>query len=399
MKFDHILIRFGEISTKGRNRRKFIDRLKRNIREVLIDFPNLNYQGTRDRIYILLNDENHEEIIEKLKLVFGIQSFSLAIKCESEISAIKDTALNAINSLYKPNDTFKVTTKRADKQFPLDTNTLNYQIGSHVLINTENLSVDVKKPVINLRVEVRSEATYITCFDYQGAGGLPVGSGGKGLLLLSGGIDSPVAGYLTLKRGVELEIIHFFSPPYTSDRAKQKVIDLAKELTSYGGKIKLHIVPFTTIQEKIQAQVPENYTMTSTRRMMLKIADQLREKQQALALITGESLGQVASQTLESMIAINAVTNTPILRPLITMDKLEIIEIAKEINTHDISIRPYEDCCTIFTPASPKTMPKLEKVSRFESFVDFDELISEAVDNIETILITKIQEEEMNSLF
>ncbi|TXC90228.1 tRNA 4-thiouridine(8) synthase ThiI [Metabacillus litoralis] len=399
MKFDHILIRFGEISTKGRNRRKFIDRLKRNIREVLIDFPNLNYQGTRDRIYILLNDESHEEIVKKLKLVFGIQSFSLAIKCESEISAIKDTALNAITSLYKPNDTFKVTTKRADKQFPLDTNALNYQIGSHVLINTDNLSVDVKNPVINLRVEVRSEATYITCFDYQGAGGLPVGSGGKGLLLLSGGIDSPVAGYLTLKRGVELEIIHFFSPPYTSDRAKQKVVDLAKELTSYGGKIKLHIVPFTTIQEKIQAQVPENYTMTSTRRMMLKIADQLREKQQALALITGESLGQVASQTLESMLAINAVTNTPILRPLITMDKLEIIEIAKEINTHDISIRPYEDCCTIFTPASPKTMPKLEKVSRFESFVDFDELISEAVDNIETILITKIQKEEMNSLF
>lgn len=399
MKFDHILIRFGEISTKGRNRRKFIDRLKRNIREVLIDFPNLNYQGTRDRIYILLNDENHEEIVGKLKPVFGIQSFSLAIKCESEISAIKDTALNAINSLYKPNDTFKVTTKRADKQFPLDTNALNYQIGSHILINTDNLSVDVKNPVINLRVEVRSEATYITCFDYQGAGGLPVGSGGKGLLLLSGGIDSPVAGYLTLKRGVELEIIHFFSPPYTSDRAKQKVVDLAKELTSYGGKIKLHIVPFTTIQEKIQAQVPENYTMTSTRRMMLKIADQLREKQQALALITGESLGQVASQTLESMLAINAVTNTPILRPLITMDKLEIIEIAKEINTHDISIRPYEDCCTIFTPASPKTMPKLEKVSRFESFVDFDELISEAVDNIETILITKNQKEEMNSLF
>lgn len=399
MKFDHILIRFGEISTKGRNRRKFVDRLKRNIREVLIDFPNLNYQSTRDRIYIHLNDENHGKIVEKLKLVFGIQSFSLAIKCDSEISVIKDTALIAIKSLYKPNDTFKVTTKRADKQFPLDTNALNYQIGSHVLINTENLSVDVKKPVINLRVEVRSEATYMTCFDYQGAGGLPVGSGGRALLLLSGGLDSPVAGYLTLKRGVELEIIHFFSPPYTSERAKQKVIDLTKELTSFGGKIKLHIVPFTTIQEKIQAQVPENYTMTSTRRMMLKIADQVREKQQALALITGESLGQVASQTLESMLAINAVTNTPILRPLITMDKLEIIEVAKQINTHDISIRPYEDCCTIFTPASPKTMPKLEKVSRFESFVDFDELVSEAVENIETILITKNQKEEINSLF
>lgn len=399
MEFDHILIRFGEISTKGRNRRKFVDRLKRNIREVLTDFPNLTYQGTRDRLYIHLNQEKHEVIVEKLKLVFGIQSFSLAIKCKSEISHIKEMSLKAVNSLYKPNDTFKVTAKRADKQFPLDTNELNYQIGSHVLINTENLKVDVKNPKINLRVEVRSEATYITCFDYKGAGGLPVGSGGKAVLLLSGGIDSPVAGYLSLKRGVELEVIHFFSPPYTSERAKQKVIDLTKELTSYGGKIKLHIVPFTTIQEKIQEQVPENYTMTSTRRMMLKIADKLREKQQGLALITGESLGQVASQTLESMVAINEVTSTPILRPLITMDKTEIIEIAKQINTHDISIRPYEDCCTIFTPANPKTRPKVEKVSRFESFVDFDELVLEAVNNTEILTINKEEETSFDSLF
>lgn len=302
MEFDHILIRFGEISTKGRNRKKFVDRLKRNIREVLTEYQELTYQVTRDRLYIHLNNERHEEIVEKLKNVFGIQSFSLAIKCRSEISNIKEMALVAVKSLYQPHDTFKVTAKRADKQFPLDTNELNYQIGSHILIHTDELKVDVKNPKINVRVEVRAEATYITCYDYKGAGGLPVGSGGKALLLLSGGIDSPVAGFLSLKRGVELEVIHFFSPPYTSERAKQKVIDLTKELTAYGGEIKLHIVPFTRIQEKIQEQVPENYTMTSTRRMMLKIADQLREKQQALALITGESLGQVASQTLESMV-------------------------------------------------------------------------------------------------
>jgi tRNA uracil 4-sulfurtransferase len=399
MKFDHILIRFGEISTKGRNRRKFVDRLKQNIKDVLPDYPNLVYEGTRDRLYIHLNDENHEEIVLRLQHIFGIQSFSLAIKCESDIAKIKEKALDAVKGLYKPNDTFKVTAKRADKQFPLDTNELNYQIGSHILINTEDLKVDVKNPTINLRVEVRNEATYLTCFDYKGAGGLPVGSGGKAMLLLSGGIDSPVAGYLTLKRGVELEIIHFFSPPYTSERAKQKVIDLTQELTAFGGKINLHIVPFTAIQEKIQEQVPENYTMTSTRRMMLKIADKLREKKQALALITGESLGQVASQTLESMVAINDVTNTPIIRPLITMDKTEIIEISKHIGTHDISIRPYEDCCTIFTPASPKTKPKLEKVSRFESFVDFDELVDEAVNNIETIEVSKEQKDEFSSLF
>jgi thiamine biosynthesis protein ThiI len=399
MKFDHILIRFGEISTKGRNRKIFVDRLKNNIRDVLTDYPSLVFQGTRDRIYIHLNGEDHDVIVERLKAIFGIQSFSLATKCESEISKIKEQALQAIKSLSQPNDTFKVTAKRADKQFPLNTNELNYQIGSHVLINTEDLTVDVKNPTINLRVEVRSEATYLTCYDYKGAGGLPVGSGGKAMLLLSGGIDSPVAGYLSLKRGVALEVIHFFSPPYTSERAKQKVIDLTKELTAFGGKIKLHIIPFTAIQEKIQAQVPENYTMTSTRRMMLKIADELREKQQILALITGESLGQVASQTLESMVAINDVTSTPIIRPLITMDKEEIIDIAKKIGTHEISIRPYEDCCTIFTPASPKTKPKLEKVSRFESYVDFDELVTDAVNNVETIIVTKEKRDEFNSLF
>ena len=399
MKFDHILIRFGEISTKGRNRKIFVDRLKNNIRDVLTDYPSLVFQGTRDRIYIHLNGEDHDVIVERLKSIFGIQSFSLATKCESEISEIKEQALQAIKSLSQPNDTFKVTAKRADKQFPLNTNELNYQIGSHVLINTEDLTVDVKNPTINLRVEVRSEATYLTCYDYKGAGGLPVGSGGKAMLLLSGGIDSPVAGYLSLKRGVALEVIHFFSPPYTSERAKQKVVDLTKELTTFGGKIKLHIIPFTAIQEKIQAQVPENYTMTSTRRMMLKIADKLREKQQILALITGESLGQVASQTLESMVAINDVTSTPIIRPLITMDKEEIIDIAKKIGTHEISIRPYEDCCTIFTPASPKTKPKLEKVSRFESYVDFDELVTDAVNNVETIIVTKEKKDEFNSLF
>ncbi|QGQ47529.1 tRNA uracil 4-sulfurtransferase ThiI [Metabacillus sediminilitoris] len=399
MKFDHILIRFGEISTKGRNRRKFVDRLKQNIKVVLPEYTNLEYEGTRDRLYIHLHGEDHEGIVNKLQHIFGIQSFSLAIKCESDLSKIKESALEAVKGLYKPNDTFKVTAKRANKQFPLDTNELNYQIGSHILINTEGLTVDVKNPTINVRVEVRSEATFITCFDYKGAGGLPVGSSGKGMLLLSGGIDSPVAGYLSLKRGVELEIIHFFSPPYTSERAKQKVIDLTRELTAFGGKINLHIVPFTAIQEKIQQQVPENYTMTSTRRMMLKIADKLREKKQALALITGESLGQVASQTLESMVAINDVTNTPIIRPLITMDKTEIIAISKNIGTHDISIRPYEDCCTIFTPASPKTKPKLEKVSRFESFVDFEELINDAIENIESIEVSQEQKDEFSSLF
>ncbi|MCY8758903.1 tRNA uracil 4-sulfurtransferase ThiI, partial [Bacillus haynesii] len=221
-----------------------------------------------------------------------------------------------------------------------------------------------------------------------GAGGLPVGSGGKAMLMISGGIDSPVAGFYAMKRGLEIEAVHFFSPPYTSERAKQKVIDLTKRLTAFGGDIKLHIVPFTKTQELIQKQIPENYSMTATRRLMLQIADKLRERHNALAIFTGESLGQVASQTLESMYAINAVTSTPVLRPLIGMDKTEIIEKAKEIDTYDISIRPYEDCCTIFTPSAPKTRPKKEKIEHFESYTDFEPLINEAVENTETIVLS-----------
>jgi thiamine biosynthesis protein ThiI len=256
-----------------------------------------------------------------------------------------------------------------------------------LLRNTKKLTVDVRNPDVNVKVEVRNEATYIMSGDYEGLGGLPVGTSGTAALMLSGGLDSPVAGYLTMKRGVEIEAVHFFSPPFTSERAKEKVVDLTKELTKYGGSIKLHIVPFTEIQQLVHKQVPENYTMTSTRRMMLKIADKIRERNGGLAIVTGESLGQVASQTLDSMVAINDVTSTPVLRPLIATDKTEIISVSKKINTYDISIRPYEDCCTIFTPVAPKTRPKLEKVQRYEEFVDFDELIEKAVNETETILI------------
>ena len=401
MKYDHILIRFGEMSTKGKNRKRFVYRLKRNIEKKLREFPKAEIEQTRDRLYIRLNDEPHEQIIEKLKDVFGIQSFSLAMRAESEIEKIKETALAAIKELPYEGKTFKVSAKRADKQFPTGSNELNYEIGSHVLRNTEGLTVNVHEPDINLRVEVRREGTDITCKDIQGAGGLPVGTSGKAMLMLSGGIDSPVAGYLAMKRGLEIEAVHFFSPPFTSERAKQKVIDLVKKLTKYTGKIKLHIVPFTQIQQTIQKQVPDGYSLISTRRMMLKITDALRQKHNGLAIITGESLGQVASQTLESMATINDVTTTPILRPLVAMDKTEIIEIAKKIDTLDISIRPYEDCCTIFTPIAPKTRPKKEKARHYESFVDFESLINEAVLNTETLEIDETFESisEFEKLF
>ncbi|MCY7568730.1 MULTISPECIES: tRNA uracil 4-sulfurtransferase ThiI [Bacillus] len=388
MKYDHILVRFGEISTKGKNRKKFIEKLRQHIRFVLKDFEALKLASDRDRITIMLNGEDPEPISEQLKSVFGIQSFSLAVKCETNLDAIKEAALTAVQEVYEQGNTFKVSTKRSYKQFELDSNEMNREIGGHVLKNTENLTVNVKQPDVHLRIEIREQATYITFKDVKGAGGLPVGSSGRAMLMLSGGFDSPVAGYQAMKRGIEIEAVHFFSPPYTSERAKQKVIDLAECLAAYGGKVKLHIVPFTKIQELIHKQVPENYTMTSTRRMMLKIADKIREKRDALAIITGESLGQVASQTLESMYAINHVTNTPIIRPLIAVDKNDIIDEARRIGTYDTSIQPFEDCCTIFTPPSPKTKPKLEKVERYESFADFEPMLDEAVEQIETIIVT-----------
>jgi tRNA uracil 4-sulfurtransferase len=387
MKYDRILIRYGELSTKGRNRNKFIDKLKKSIKRALSPFPTAEIEADRERMYVLLGNEKQEDIVAALKNIFGIQSFSPAVKLDKDVETMKKVSLDLVQNLYKPGMTFKVTGKRIDKTFELGTDQINQEFGSHLLKNIEGLKVNVRQPDINLRIEVRSEAAYLFCENIPGAGGYPVGSNGKAMLMLSGGIDSPVAGFLSLKRGIEIEGVHFFSPPFTSERAKQKVVDLTEKLSQISGSIKLHVVPFTEIQQLIQDQVPSNYTMTTTRRLMLRITDELRRRQEALAIITGESLGQVASQTLESMNTINEVTNTPILRPLVMMDKTEIIGLAQKIDTYDISIRPYEDCCTIFVPSSPKTKPKLDKVQHFESFVDFEPYIQKAVDNTELMII------------
>ncbi|MBT2754436.1 tRNA 4-thiouridine(8) synthase ThiI [Mesobacillus foraminis] len=395
MIYDRILIRYGEISTKGRNRNKFIDKLRKSVRLTLSDFPNAVIESDRDRMYVLLNGEDGNEVASRLKKVFGIQSFSLAIKVEKDLETMKTAALNLFSCLYREGQTFKITAKRSDKKFELDTNEINYEFGGHLLKNIPGLKVDVRNPDINLQIEVRSEAVYLSAETIPGAAGLPVGSSGKAMLMLSGGIDSPVAGYLSMKRGLDVEGVHFFSPPFTSERARQKVIDLSKKLAEIGGQFTLHIVPFTEIQQSIHKQVPANYTMTTTRRLMLQITDRLREKQGGLAIITGESLGQVASQTLESMYAINEVTSTPIIRPLITMDKTDIMGIAREIETLEISNLPYEDCCTVFVPSSPKTKPKLEKVQHFESFFDFEPLIEKAVNDTETLIIKPGMEQSL----
>jgi tRNA uracil 4-sulfurtransferase len=385
--YDRILIRYGELSTKGRNRKHFITNLRKRIRESLKEYKNIQIQGGHDRMYILLNGENSEPIMEQLSTVFGIQSFSLAVRTDQNIDEVKEVGLALVGQMFQEGNTFKVSTRRGDKTFEYDTNEINHAVGSHILKNIEAIKVDVKNPDINLVIDVRTDGIYLSCGVVHGAGGLPVGSSGKAMLMLSGGIDSPVAGYLTMKRGVRVEAVHFQSPPFTSERAKQKAIDLAKKISAYSGFVKMHFVPFTKIQETIHKQIPEGYSMTATRRIMLRITDEIRMKNNGLAIVTGESLGQVASQTLESMVAINDVTATPILRPLISMDKLDIIDIAKKIDTFEISSLPFEDCCTIFTPPSPKTRPKLEKIQYYESSVDFDTLIEESLNNIETIIV------------
>ncbi len=397
MLYDHLLIRYGEISTKGRNRKHFVGKLRDSIKAALSAYPKIKIQAERDRMFIQLNGENSEEMIGILRKIFGIQSFSRVIKVEKNIEKMKQAALDLAKQFYHDGQTFKITGKRADKTFDLTTNEINHEFGGYLLSKVPNLRVDVRNPDLNVQIEVRKEAAYLSCETIAGAGGLPAGSSGKAMLMLSGGIDSPVAGYLSMRRGVELEAVHFFSPPYTSERAKQKVIDLAKKLAEISGEIKLHIVPFTVIQEEIRRQVPQNYSMTTTRRFMLKIADEIRKKHEGLAIITGESLGQVASQTLESMYTINEVTNTPVLRPLISMDKTEIIKISQQIGTHDISIRPFEDCCTIFVPASPKTKPRREKAQFFESFVDFEQLVAKAVEETEILIIKPGSEEQSPS--
>lgn len=391
MQYDHILIRYGEMALKGKNIRSFIQALQENLQVKLKDFPNVKVKRTQGRMFVLLNGHEPEPIIEICRKVFGIHSLSLALKVENDVEQIKEAALEALKKADAR--TFKVAAKRVDKSFPHGSLEMNQIVGGHLLVNTEGYTVDVHEPDVEIKVEIRQEATYITSENISGAGGLPVGTAGKSLLLLSGGIDSPVAGYLAMKRGVQLEAIHFHSPPYTSERARQKVLDLTKKLVGYGKSIKIHIVPFTKLQQEIFREMPDSYAMTIMRRMMFRIAEAVCEQENILSLTTGENLGQVASQTMESMHAINEVTNYPVIRPLIAMDKAEVVDISKEIDTYEISILPYEDCCTIFVPKSPKTRPRRDKINALEARHDFGPSIEEAIAGIETIYITAKSED------
>ena len=388
MKYDHILVRFGELTTKGKNRKNFIGKLVQNVKKQLADFSTLEYQRTYDRLYIILHDEDQEAVIEQLKKVFGIHSFSLAIKVDSDLEKIKEACSFLIEN--HEGNTFKIDTKRNDKDFYLHSQDINRAIAGYVFNHTsKNLKVDVHHPDLLIKVELRKDFTYIMNDVIKGAGGYPVGIGGKALLMLSGGIDSPVAGYLTMKRGVEIECVHFSSPPYTSERAKDKVLRLVEKLTTYHDRIKVHIVPFTDLQLAIYEHSEEAYAMTVMRRMMYRVAEGIAKKNHCLVLANGESIGQVASQTLDSMSVINQVTSMPIIRPVVCLDKLEIIDIATKIDTYAISIEPYEDCCTIFTPKQPATKPKLYKAEAFEVTFDYASLVQQCIDQTQTVVITK----------
>jgi len=387
--YDRILVRYGELSVKGKNRKQFKNALHRAIRNKLKPLTDLTFEISRDRFYIILNGISSTLVTERLDEVFGLQSYSLGAKTDNDLDAIKKLALEVINEQYPNQTTFKVETKRADKSFSYPSGEVSRAVGGFLLAHTDNLKVDVHNPDMVLNIEIRKEGSFVMAGATRGLGGFPVGSSGRGLLMISGGIDSPVAGYLMQKRGVAIEAIHFASPPYTSDRSLQKVIDLLKKVARYSanGEIKLHTVPFTKLQEEIHKEMPDNYEMTIMRRMMYRIAEGVAKNRNIMVLANGESLGQVASQTIASMNAINAVTCMPIIRPVATYDKLEIIEIAEKIDTYKTSILPFEDCCTIFVPKSPATNPTKELCEKFESRMEFSKLVEDCIANIETIVI------------
>ena len=389
MTYDHIMVRFGELSTKGKNKKDFIRVLANNIKNALRDFSNVSIETRFDHIYVVLNGNDPEPIIEVLQDVSGIHSLSLVYKTDPDIENLKKVSLELIQK--EEGQTFKVKAKRADKSYPIISEDIIRHVAGVILANT-SLKVDVHNPDILLSIEIRQEGAYVFCKTYPAAGGYPLGVGGKIMHMLSGGIDSPVAAYLLMRRGIKIECIHFASPPYTNVGVIEKLKDLLSKLNKYQPEIRLNIIPFTKIQEEIYRNADESYAITIMRRMMFRLADRLAHRRRCPAISSGESVGQVASQTLESMYTINEVTSLPVLRPVVTMDKVDIIKLARKIDTYDISIRPFEDCCTIFAPKSPKTKPSLEKAKEFEEKLDFESLINEALDNVEVIYVKKEDE-------
>lgn len=380
-----VLVKYGEMVLKGLNKRTFEDMLTKNIKRRLKSLGQFQLTSAQSTTYITPLDEDTDlgEVVERVGKIFGIASLCRACVCEKDFEDIKVKTVEYLDDILSTAKTFKVNAKRSDKAFPMKSPEICAELGGVLLEKYSNLSVDVKNPEVTVTVEVRDTNAYVHAENIKGAGGLPVGSSGKALLLLSGGIDSPVAGYMMAKRGVHIAAIHYVSPPYTSDRAQLKVETLCQKLTEYCGGIAFFCVPFTEIQEAIKDNCPEEYFTIIMRRLMMEIAQRIAEKDNDLALITGESVGQVASQTMAAISCTDAVCRIPVFRPCVGMDKTEIIDIARKIDTFETSIEPYEDCCTVFTPRHPKVKPRLADIEKAQAKFDFEPLIAKAVENTE----------------
>ncbi|WNR46409.1 tRNA uracil 4-sulfurtransferase ThiI [Paenibacillus roseipurpureus] len=402
MKPDCLILRFGEMMLKGKNRKKFEHSVMIQIRMVFSSFPDVRYIPEFGRVYVVLGDTDYVLAAKALERVFGLASWSPAYHADMELAAIQRAALGIMEALPKRPATFKVTARRVNKQFPHDSQEINHLVGGYVLQAMPGLQVDVRSPEVELRVEIREDRVLLYCDVIEGIGGFPSGTSGKALLMLSGGIDSPVAGWMAMRKGLTLEAIHFHSYPYTSERAKEKVISLAHQLAGYTDVLKLHLVSFTDVQTSIHQAYKDDLLVTLIRRAMYRIAERIAEREGLGALVTGESLGQVASQTLPSLHAIGQVVSLPLLQPLMMMDKQEIIGVAEKIGTFPISILPYEDCCSLFLPPSPSTNPNLRLVEKLEESMEFlQALIDKAVLETETIEIVhgQLKQESIAHLF
>jgi thiamine biosynthesis protein ThiI len=389
MHYDSILVRFGELFLKGKNRHRFVDRLYGTIRQKLAGFSEVKLELKYDHVLVTLNGADNRAVMKQLDYVFGIHSYALGKSCKSTPESVFETALPVALAACQNGQTIKFETRRGWKKFPGTSIEISQQTARYVEDNApaDSIHFNVANPDLTIHILIKPEHTVVVSEIIPASGGLPIGLNGRSLLMLSGGVDSPVAGYLTMKRGLQVEGLHFESPPYTTPRARQKVYDIAEKLAHFhpDGKFRLHLVPFTELQKAIFANVPESYGMTIMRRMMYRISAGVAERSRIRLLSNGESLGQVASQTPESMWAINAVTEMPVIRPVACMDKDEITILAKKIETFEISIRPFEDCCTVFVPKSPATAPKKDKCELFESKFEWQPLLQECIEKTEVI--------------
>ena len=380
------MVKYGELSTKKANINMFLKQLKVNVSKAL-EGLNVDIKFDKGRMFIDLHEDNFDKVSEALKNVFGIHEYNIAYKLSTrEPDEIGEAVLELVKDIEF--NTFKVVTKRSDKKFPLDSMEFSRKMGGVILKGLGNKSVDVHFPDLMVNIEIRIDAVYVYFNSERGIGGYPVGVAGKGLLMLSGGIDSPVAGYLAIKRGVKLECVYYESPPHTSIEAKNKVIELARKLAVYNNDVKLHVIKFTDIQTAIYQNCPHEYLITIMRRMMYRIAERISRMNNCKIVVNGESIGQVASQTLNSMNVINEVVKIPVIRPVACFDKLEIIDIAKKIDTYETSILPFEDCCTVFVPEHPVINPTFENAREYEKAIDFEQMIYDAIKGHEVIRIS-----------